>query len=130
METLAREFVPYFANLAAGRLCFPYCADCMRYHWYPMPLCRHCQSGRLTWHQVSGTGRLFSWTEIHHPFDVRYTGPLPYVVGLVGFADAPGVRLVTHIVDAPTPTLTIDMAVEPRFTTRLDGTPQVLFHRR
>ena len=130
METLAPEFGPYFANLAAGRLCFPHCRDCARWHWYPMPLCPHCQSSQVAWRQVAGTAKLFSWTEIHHPFDARYAGPLPYVVGLVSFADAPGVRLVTHIVDAPAATLVIDMHVEPRFALGPDGTPQIVFHKR
>lgn len=110
------DFAPHFTELAAGRLCFPYCTDCRRFHWYPMPRCPHCRSAHLEWREVSGRGRLFSWTEIHHAFDARYTGPLPYIVALVDIDDAPGVRLVTHMIGAGNGVLLIDMPVVADFS--------------
>ncbi len=121
------EFEPHFSHLAAGRLCFPYCMKCARFHWYPMPLCPHCQSADLAWREVAGRGTLYSWTEIHHAFDARYTGPLPYIVALIDFADAPGVRLVSNIVDVAAETLTINMPVGAHFGHAADGKPQVTF---
>ena len=116
MPTDNSEFAPHFAHLAAGRLCFPRCADCQRFHWYPMPLCPHCQSSRVNWQQVSGCGTLYSWTEIHHAFDARYKGPLPYIVALIDVSDAPGVRLVCNLVGASSAALAIDMAVTADFS--------------
>ena len=121
------QFAPHFAHLAAGRLCFPYCAACARFHWYPMPLCPHCQSAGFEWRQVTGRGTLYSWTEIHHAFDVRYDGPLPYIVALIDFADAPGVRLVSNIVGAAADTLKLDMTVAAHFSHDAHGHPQVTF---
>ena len=127
MRTDDAQFAPHFTHLSAGRLCFPYCAHCQRFHWYPMPLCPHCQSSRLRWQQVSGSGTLYSWTEIHHAFDARYQGPLPYIVGLIDVRDAPGVRLVCNLVATSTAVLAIDMAVTADFSNVIAGDGQLVF---
>ena len=103
------DFAPHFTHLAAGRLCFPWCEDCRRFHWYPMPRCPHCQGGRLDWRRVGAHGTLFSWTEIHHAFDARYSGPLPYIVALVDIE------------------LSIDMPLEADFSRVMAGTGQLAF---
>ena len=121
------EFEPHFTHLAAARLCFPYCVACARFHWYPMPLCPHCQSAEREWRTVAGRGTLYSWTEIHHAFDVRYAGPLPYIVALIDFADAPGVRLVSNIVGAAADTLVLGMPLAAHFGQDTHGQPQVTF---
>ena len=121
------DFAPHFTHLAAGRLCFPWCEDCRRFHWYPMPRCPHCQGGRLDWRQVGARGTLFSWTEIHHAFDARYNGPLPYIVALVDISDAAGVRLVTHLSSARNDELSIDMPLEADFSRVMARTGQLAF---
>ncbi len=127
MHTDDPQFAPHFEHLAAGRLCFPFCADCQRFHWYPMPLCPHCQSSSIAWRQVRGLGTLYSWTEIHHAFDARYRGPLPYIVALIDVSDAPGVRLVCNIVGACADELAIDMAVTADFSQVLSSDGQLAF---
>ena len=112
---MAHEFSGFFENAAQGRLCFPHCATCNRFHWYPMPLCPHCRNRDVRWQEIPGRGDLFSWTVVRHPFDPRLAELVPYVVGLVTFAQAPGIRLVTTIVDAAPAILRIGMAVEPVF---------------
>ena len=121
------EFEPHFTQLAAGRLCFPYCVACARFHWYPMPLCPHCQSADIEWRQVAARGTLYSWTEIHHAFDLRYTGPLPYIVGLIEFSDAPGVRLISNIVAVAADTLVLNMPLDAHFAHDAAGKPQLTF---
>ena len=70
------------------------------------------------WESVSPLGSLYSWTEVHHRFDP--SGEVPYVVALVEFKDAPGVRLITNLIDVGGVgdlALSIDMPVEPCFPT-------------
>jgi len=124
------DFAPHHADLAAGRLSFPFCQDCRRFHWYPMPRCPHCQSRELEWRAVPSQGALYSWTEIHHAFDARYSGPLPYIVALIEFADAPGVRLVSNLVATRTSALAVGMAVEADFTGVVEGDGQLVFRSR
>ena len=115
------EFAGFFDSARRGVLSFPRCGVCTRFHWYPMPLCPHCRSADVHWQPVSGRGALFSFTSVKHAFDSKYADQLPYTVGLVTFADAPGVQLITNIIEAPAEDLTIGMPVEPVFDRAGDG---------
>ena len=65
-----------------------------------MPRCPHCRGHDITWRPIAGRAEIFSFTHVLHPFDKSRAHTLPYVVALVIFADAPGIRLITNIVDA------------------------------
>jgi uncharacterized OB-fold protein len=123
------EFDGFFTHAAAGHVAFPHCRACGRFHWYPMPRCPHCRSSDLAWRRVSGPATVFSFTRVLHPFDPSRAGALPYVVGLVTFADAPGVRLVTNIVGAGLDALRIGDTVTPVFRAETDGRTAVDFKR-
>lgn len=105
------EFSPFFLHVAKGELAFPYCDSCNRFHWYPMKRCPHCQSAAIRWQAVKGVGRLYSWTEVRHQFGDH---PTPYIVGIVEFDDAPGLRMVTNIVGVSPAELQIDLPVRAR----------------
>ena len=109
------EFDGFFANLRAGRLAFPCCRSCTRFHWYPMPLCPHCRGRDIAWQPVSGRGEIVSFTRVMHPFDAALAGRVPYVVALVAFADAPGVWLVTNIAGDSARGLQVGQPVIPEF---------------
>jgi uncharacterized OB-fold protein len=122
-----REFAGFFDGIHAHSLRFPKCTDCGRHHWYPMQKCPHCGSDALRWEPVSGRGRLWSWTVVRHAYAPELRERLPYVVALVVFDDAPGVRLVTNLVDADPSALAIDMPVVPVFRTDVAGPGRVEF---
>jgi uncharacterized protein len=115
------EFSPFFEHARQGQLCFPKCGSCGRFHWYPMPRCPHCRSAGWRWQPVSTAGEIHSFTIVRHAFDQSRRDALPYIVALVTFADAPGIRLVTNIVDADASTPRIGQRVEPVFSKAADG---------
>lgn len=124
---LAPEFETFYDFTRRGELRFPHCGACGRFHWYPMKRCPHCRSERIAWRLVSGWGRLFTWTIVRHAFDPAFAHQLPFVVGLVEFEDAPGVRLVTNIVDVPQEAVRIGMDLEPVFEATNEPHPRVTF---
>lgn len=126
-EASQPEFQPFFEHLQARRIAFPRCEACGRFHWYPMPRCPHCQSSRIVWQPVSGKAEIFSFTNVEHAFDKSRRERLPYIVALVTFEDAPGVRLITNIVDADYAGLRIGTAIEPVFSPGEEGRPLVNF---
>ena len=113
-QEIAPRLRPHRDALAAGRLAFPFCEECARYHWYPMVRCPHCCGSRITWRDVEGRGRLFSWTIVRHAFDPAWRDALPYVVALVRFSDAPGITLVANIEDATEGELRVDLPLRLR----------------
>ena len=112
-KSMAAEFRPFFEALAQGQIAFPRCKVCQRFHWYPLLACPHCGQRSIYWSPIAGNGRLYSWTTIHHAFSADPPPTLPYVVGLVEFADAPGVRLITNIVGASPEQLFENMPLAP-----------------
>jgi uncharacterized protein len=64
-----------------------------------MGSCPYCGGNTIEWRAIEGGGTLYSWTTVHHAFLSDRRTSLPYIVGLVEFADAPGVRLITNIVE-------------------------------
>jgi len=111
--TMAQEFRPFFEALAGGCISFPRCDTCGRFHWYPRYWCPYCGSVAIQWRKIDGRGTLYSWTTVHHAFSGDPPRPLPYIVGLVEFADAPGVRLITNIVGTDPARLFENMPLAP-----------------
>lgn len=130
-NTLTRQFPPeflaHFDGLAQSRVQLPYCTACGRFHWYPMPLCPHCQSSKVEWRAVAGDAKLYSWTVVRHAFHPSLRDELPYVVALVTFDDAPGVRLVTNLTQTGLDNLRCDMALRPVFDNKPRTLPRVKF---
>jgi uncharacterized OB-fold protein len=120
-------FAPFYEHARQGQLCFPRCEDCGRYHWYPMKRCPYCRSDRLAWSPVKGPGHLYTWTRVHHPFEPSLANDLPYVVALIDFEDAPGIRYVSNVVDIPPEKLKIGMALKPVFPEPGAAVPAVRF---
>ncbi len=122
----APEFEGFFAGLSRHELCFPRCRDCGRFHWYPLKHCPHCQGSDIGWQAVAGPAQLYSWTVVRYAFDPDFAGRLPYIVALVAFDEAPGVRLVSNLIEVETEDLEIGQALEPVFP----GDERVLFRPR
>lgn len=121
------EFDGFFDEARQERLAFPRCRTCDRFHWYPMPICPYCQSSDLEWRPVAGAGEIVSFTHVRHPFDKNRRDALPYTVALISFADAPGVRFISNIVDAAETDIAIGQAVVPVFVVGPDGAPRIDF---
>ncbi len=85
----------YNESITRGELSLPFCDSCSQYHWYPKSVCPHCQAESWWWKPVSGRGRLFTWTEVHHAFgsDIR----VPYTVVMVEPIEAEGIRIVSNL---------------------------------
>ena len=91
------------------------CDACGRFVWYPQTPCRHCGGARLTWTEVSGRGRLFSWSVVRYAWIPQFADRVPFVTGLVALEEDPNVRLVTYMVDCASDALRCDMPVRVVF---------------
>ncbi|MBT5083232.1 MAG: hypothetical protein HOK21_05155 [Rhodospirillaceae bacterium] len=117
-DDMATEFMPFWNAVDAGHLSFPVCRTCDRFHWYPLNLCPYCRGQDIAWSEVSGPGELYSWTVVRHAFDPEFWDQIPYIVALVVFPDAPGIRLVTNLIDVAPEKLSFGIAVTPAFDAR------------
>jgi uncharacterized protein len=106
------ETAAFWAATAEGRLLVKRCADCAGLIWYPRAICPECGSMRTDWLQVSGRGRIYSYT-VNHRGEGPYQGSAPYVLAYVELDEGP--RMMTNIVDADGPELAVGLPVEVVF---------------
>jgi uncharacterized OB-fold protein len=102
-------FLPFLTGQGESKLRFP-----------------HCRSASIEWTEVAGTATVFTWTEVHHAFDRDFELKPPYLVALIEFSDAPGIRLVTNIVGETATGIAIGQKISPQFGER-NGVPYVQF---
>lgn len=121
-------FAPFWAHLRRGEVAFPRCDECGRHHWYPKALCPWCQSSQIEWAPVAGEAELYSWTVVRRAFTAEYNDKIPYVVALVEFPDAPGVRLLTNLVPSDE-TWRCGMRLRAAYEPGIDGEhPRIIFN--
>lgn len=92
-----RITAPFWEACRRRELRFQRCAACGRFRHPPLAGCPGCGSGVASWEAVRGTGTVFSYTVVHHAAVPALAPELPYVVLVIEFPDAPGVRLVSNL---------------------------------
>lgn len=117
------ESQPFWDGLTRRELLVQQCDSCHRYWFPPSNRCQHCWSERFAWRQVSGRGRLYSFTVFHRAYAAELADQLPYVVGVVALEEGP--RLITNVVGCDPADVRVDMPVEVVFD---DVTDEVTLH--
>jgi uncharacterized OB-fold protein len=90
---------PYWKAAAEHRLVLPRCTHCGTFRM-PAPFCHECQSQDIVWVEQSGDGAIYSFSVVDYPVISAVKESLPYVPALIELADAPGVRLISNVVDS------------------------------
>jgi len=104
---------PYWEAAREHRLELPQCGGCGSLLFPPRPRCPVCLSTDLTWAEVSGRGRVHSFTIIYVPV-VRGLEP-PYAVAQVELDEQPGLRLVANSVNCDPDAVSVEMPVQVTF---------------
>lgn len=80
----------------------------------PRSACAFCGSTNLVWAELSGKGRLISYTVLHFA-PAQFQNLAPYAVGIVEFAE--GVRLMGMVRNAAFESLKVGMDLQVDFDT-------------
>jgi len=72
----------FYKFLAQGKLMAGKCTKCGKIHLPPRPLCDQCFSQEFEWVEVSGKGKLLTYTIIHIA-PPQFQAMVPYAVGIV-----------------------------------------------
>ena len=108
------ETQAFWDAAAQGKLVVKSCTACKELHHYPRALCPHCFSEKTEWKQMSGKGKIYSYT-------VMRRAPVPYAIAYVTLDE--GVTMLTNIVDCDLDKLKIGQAVSVVFKPTEDGGP-------
>jgi hypothetical protein len=101
---------PFWAAASERRLRIQCCTACGRYIYYPRVLCPHCHAADPVWTDVSGRGRIYSFTVARRPAAPEFQDRVPYVVALVDLEE--GARMLTNIVGCAPEDVRIGRKVE------------------
>jgi uncharacterized OB-fold protein len=116
------ETEPYWEGCKQGELRFQRCLNCGTFRHPPAPVCYACRARETEWVCVSGRGTVYTYTVVHHPVHPKLTPHIPYNVALVALEDAPGVRLVSNVIDVAPEELRIGLPVEVVFEESISDT--------
>jgi uncharacterized OB-fold protein len=112
LEVPADAWSQPFWNAAKERkLLMPRCAACGTFRWPAGPFCPQCQSQPLDW-VAPGQGRIYSFTILPVRGEDETAPPQFRIAALVEFDGAPGVRLLSSLIDAPSGLVKIGTAVD------------------
>jgi uncharacterized OB-fold protein len=120
---------PFWQAAKERKLTAARCADCGHFRMPPSPFCPQCQSQKLNWPDLPGTGTVYSFTICtHSPFpDVPDFTYVPVVVDLDG---APGARLVSNLIGLPADEVKIGLQVVVDWNPICDGWLLPIFKRK
>jgi uncharacterized protein len=105
----------YWDGAREGRLLVQRCAACGDYQFPPEVGCSNCGGDSLVATEVAGRGTVYSFTVVRQAFDPAFASQLPFVIGLIELEDAPGMRMLTNIVDTEPAAVRVGMPVEVTF---------------
>lgn len=92
------------------------CKSCGEKQFYPRALCKRCNSKDLEWQQVSGHGKVKTFTVVNHAPSPAFKADLPYVLALIDLEE--GVRAMMNILDCDVADVHIGMDVELTYELR------------
>jgi len=105
---------PFWEAAKRHELLIPRCRSCDSYFWFPRPACPTCLKEDWEWTEVSGKGRLHTFTVVRQPSNPSFNEDVPYAYAVVQLDEGP--RMVSNIVDCEIPDgLAVDMALEASF---------------
>jgi hypothetical protein len=110
---------PFWEAAKRHELVMPRCKTCDRIFFYPRSECPRCLSPNLEWVQVSGRGRLHTYTIVYQAANRAFQPDAPYVYAIVQLDEGP--RLVSNVVQCALDEVKVDMPLVAVFD---DITPE------
>ncbi len=109
----APESLAYWQAAKEHRLALPKCEDCSQFWFPPSRTCPHCLSTNVSFQNVSGRGKVFSFVTFHRVYRPAFAEDVPYVVALVELEEGP--RVLTNILGVTHEDVRCEMPVEVVF---------------
>ena len=103
----------FFWTSTDGRLRMLRCADCGFITHPPGPVCRRCGSSNVAPSELSGRGRVYTYTVVYHATHVAMKDRVPYISALIQLEEGP--RVLTNLVNCLEQDVSVDMPVRVVF---------------
>ena len=111
---------PYWDGCKRRVLLVQRCQTCGRMRHRPAAGCHWCGGQGVDWVEVSGRGKIYTYTVVHRAFHPGFADDLPYIVALVETEEDPSVRFHTRIVECDPSEMFVGMDVDVVFREERD----------
>ena len=112
LPEITEENRPFWEATQRRKLVLQRCAGCREMWSPPSSHCPRCLSSEWFWEEVSGRGRVFTFTVVHQRYHPAFADAIPYNVAVIELKEGP--RLVSTV-ECPKEELKIGMEVEVAF---------------
>jgi len=121
--TKTNDFISY---LEEGKIMGTKCKDCGALYFPPRSDCYKCLTSNVEWFEVSGIGKLLSFSELKYG-PVGFENDLPYTIALLDYS---GYKIFGRISnDIPYEDLAVGMELKTDSTTLPNGQLSYVFKR-
>ncbi len=100
---------PFWDATKEGKLVIQYCKDTGRPQFFPRPVSLATGKRNLEWREVSGRGKVYSWTTTYSAWP-GHEDRVPYICALVELDE--GVRMLVNLLHCKSGDVKIDMPVK------------------
>ena len=104
----------YWKAARQNKLAIQRCDQCAYFVHPPRSVCPRCQSEALTFREVSGQGRVYSYSIMHYPGNPGFD-KLPYAVLIVELFEQKNLKTVGNLLDSPCDSIEIGAVVTACF---------------
>lgn len=113
---------PYWQGAKEGKLVLQRCSTCGLYSSQPRVVCPRCHGDSFRWSEVSGRGKIHSYTIVHQTSIAGFDDEVPYIVVHVQIDEEPTCYVTANLLieDHERDRLTIDLPVAVEFEKRGD----------
>ena len=81
--TKTNDFIDYLEN---GKVMGTRCKDCGKAYFPPRSDCYQCLPGEMEWFEVSGTGKLVTYSKLEYA-PIGFQEDVPYCIALLDYGD-------------------------------------------
>ena len=81
--TKTNDFIDYLEN---GKVMGTRCKDCGKAYFPPRSDCYQCLPGEMEWFEVSGTGKLVTYSKLEYA-PIGFEEDVPYSIALLDYGD-------------------------------------------
>ena len=89
------------------------CDACGAFRWPPHGICPRCSSWEFHWVKIPETGKVYSYTVVHHASAPAFAEDVPYIVAIVELTEGP--HITTNITGCKPDAVRIGMPVIATF---------------
>jgi uncharacterized OB-fold protein len=104
---------PFWDACRQHKLKVQWCDSCDTLRFPPACICYRCRSYAHHWHELPGTGTIYSWVVVVHPVLDSFAAEVPFAVALIDVAA--GVRIPTRLVNLDPKSIYEGMPVQVTF---------------